>query len=952
MKTITSTNILFYTVSMILLSGEINHLFAQKVSACPNSDFSAGDFTNWVGHTSIYPYNTPGTNLGTNAAPYPSPPYYYNTGIVNGRQTIITTSRPDPFTCGNVMTLPPNEKVCVRLGNGGIGTWGNGVGWQRDYLDYTFAITPANALLIYKYAVVLQDPPLANGLNNHTKELRPRFIVSIKDQAGNLIDPVCGKKEDFADTSVLGYRNCALADAEALGANAENKGNIVYRAWTTVGVDLRKFIGQNITIGFETWDCGLGGHFAYAYLMARCDSLGIIAAACSQNGAVTLTAPEGFAYKWSTGQTTKVIEILNAKPGDVATVELTTLSGCKTSLSTKIYPMFTKANFILSPTSVCLNDPITVKDSSYSYVTSDNSSVPIVEWRYNFGDGTFANSKDATHIYKKPGVYKVFLKVMNKNGCVDSIGKTVTVLPAPFASFSVDDICMNGTASFIDESVNIGGGVITKGWQWTFGDDNSTSTLQNPTHIFQNSGTFAVKLSISDLGCTDDTVVNIKVFPLPVADFVATETCVGFATVFTDNSKTSDNADVVSKWIWDFGDGSALSSSKHPEHYYSKEGTYTVSLIVTTAKGCIGTIKKVITVRAKPIAKFSATPLCLSEPVIFTDESTPAGEIIEWYWSFNDKNNSHSTSQNTQWKYDTSSIYLPTLFIKSKYGCSDSFKLSLNIPPLPFVNFDADLYEHCVPLDVKFMDFSFSSSDKIKTWNWDFGDGSPQDTSKTPSHSYVLPGTYSVTLSVTTANSCKATHTWFDMMHAYPIPKAGFIFSPEEPTESDNTLTFYDRSQGAVFWNWDFGDQGLSAISSSIEREPVHTYPLSGTFTIWQFVTSDHGCIDSISETVTIKPDWTFYVPNTFTPNGDGKNDSFIPEAHNVIEFQMWIFDRWGNMIYTTDKTTSPSTATPWNGHANGGSKTAQEDVYVWLVELKDINNQYHKYIGHVTLVR
>ncbi len=66
----------------------------------------------------------------------------------------------------------------------------------------------------------------------------------------------------------------------------------------------------------------------------------------------------------------------------------------------------------------------------------------------------------------------------------------------------------------------------------------------------------------------------------------------------------------------------------------------------------------------------------------------------------------------------------------------------------------------------------------------------------------------------------------------------------------------------------------------------------------------------------------------------------------------MWIFDRWGNMIYTTEKTTSPETAVPWNGKANGGSKTAQQDVYVWLVELKDINNQPHKYIGHVTLVR
>ena len=526
------------------------------------------------------------------------------------------------------------------------------------------------------------------------------------------------------------------------------------------------------------------------------------------------------------------------------------------------------------------------------------------------------------------------------------------MLPAPIVDFSVENICLNSTAVFTDHSLNVDGSPITSGWKWTFGDDNSTSDLQNPKHAFKNSGTFPVKLSVGNFGCGGDTTVKITIYPLPLANFTVTETCTGLATVFTDSSKTNDNTDSISKWIWDFGDGSNFSSGKNPKHYYTKTGTFTVALIVTTAKGCIGTIKKQVVVREKPTAKFSATPLCLSEPVIFTDESTPKGEIAEWYWSFNDTKNNHSTAQNTQWQYDTASVYLPKLYVKSKFGCVDSFVLSLNIAPLPYINFDADLYEHCVPLNVKFLDFSYSSSDRIKTWTWDFGDGSPTDTAKTPSHSYQVPGTYSVSLTIITANSCKAAHTWTDMMHVYPNPKAGFIFSPELPTEADNTVTFYDRSLGAVFWSWNFGDEGASSVYSSTDREPIHKYPSSGLYTVWQYVTTDHGCIDSTSATIKIKADWTFYVPNTFTPNGDGKNDSFIPEFHNVTEFQMWIFDRWGNMIYTTDKTTDSESAKPWDGHANGGSKTAQEDVYVWVVELKDINSLGHKYIGHVTLIR
>ncbi|HET6228216.1 MAG TPA: PKD domain-containing protein [Bacteroidia bacterium] len=942
-----------YICFVLILAGSNHQIFAQVQSSCANSDFSTGTFTNWTGFTSVYPYNTPGTNIGTPQAPYPSPAYYYKQGIVPGRHTIITQATADPFTCGTLLTLPPNEKSCVRLGNGGIGPWGDGVRWQRDYINYTFDITPSNALLIYKYAVILQDPS-----PKHAKEIRPRFIVSIRDQNGKLIDPVCGIKEDFADSTVAGYRNCAQSEVEKLGGKFESEGDVVYRAWTTVGVDLRKFIGTKITIGFETWDCGLGGHFGYAYLMARCDSLGILTAACSANGSVRLTAPDGFAYLWDyQNKTTRTIDIDNAKPGQVVTVELTTVSGCKTTLSTTIYPMYTKAVFNQSADSICLNVPVNFVDSSYSIFTNNNSKVPIIEWNWDFGDGSTANTQQTSHAYTKAGVYTVTLTVKNKNGCEDITTRKVKVFPAPVANFYVDDICKNGTATFTDASTKIGGGVVTKGWNWTFKDDNTTSTLQNPTHVYLKDGSYQVTLTVSDLGCSDDTTITIKVYPLPIADYVISEVCVGSPTSFNDKSTQTDNTDNIYRWIWNFGDKSALSSMQSPTHTYSKEGTYTTTLIVTTKQGCVGTATKDVIVRPRPTAKFTATPLCLSEPVKFTDKSTvpdpQAGDaIVEWYWSYKDRKDGHSTLQNPTNLYDTSSVYYPTLVVKSRFGCIDSTKIALNLPPLPFVNFDADKYENCVPLDVNMLDFSFSSSDKIKTWEWDFGDNSQKDTARNPHHTYGIPGTYDVSLTVSTANGCKAAFVWKQMMKVYPIPVADFIFTPEQPTESENTVTFYDRATDAVFWSWDFGDAGLSPVSVSIDQNPIHKFPGSGTFTIWQYVTSEHGCRDSVPKDITIKPDWTFYVPNTFTPNKDGTNDGFIPKGHNIIEFQMWIFDRWGNMIYTTDKKKDPASSTPWDGKANGGHRMAQEDVYVWLVELKDINNLPHRYIGHVTLVK
>jgi PKD repeat protein len=305
--------------------------------------------------------------------------------------------------------------------------------WQIDYLDYTFSITPSNSLLIFKYAVVLQNPSKF-GLA-HTKTIRPRFVINIKDSFGNLIDPICGTKEDFADSTIIGYKNCSESDALKLGGiNGGDSGDYVYREWTTVGVDLRKFIVQNITLGFETWDCGHGGHFGYAYVMAKCDSLGIKSCDCSDNGAVKLTAPDGFAYKWLPGgESTQTITINNAKVGDIAEVELTSMGGCKTILKTVINPQKTVANFVINPTTVLVNSPIYFTDSSYCINIFDQSKSSIVAWHWNFGDSTSSTTANIAHSYTKPGDYKVVLTVFSAGGCSDSIIKYVKVLPDPLA---------------------------------------------------------------------------------------------------------------------------------------------------------------------------------------------------------------------------------------------------------------------------------------------------------------------------------------------------------------------------------------------------------------------------------------------------------------------------------------------------------------------------------------
>ncbi len=951
--------IIFINSRLVLVAGYLcfsvfTFAQVQKPSSCDNLDFSHGDFTNWTGHTSIYPAGVPGCGIDNPTPPYASRgtgvfAYYYNTGIVNGRQTIMSAPIMDPFTCDNVSELPPNEPYCARLGNGGFGFWGDGVEYQRDYLSYTISVTAATSLLTYKYAVVLQDPthdPASGG--PHPPPLRPRFITSIFNSSGSLIDPTCGYLYVYVDTLVNGFRNCPYAQWRAEGDSAHADVETVYRAWTTVGVDLRSYIGQDVTLQFETWDCGVGGHFGYAYVSARCDSFSVQTQTCSTNGSVGLTAPDGFSYKWfPSGETTRSITVFHPNPGDSVYVNLTTENGCQTSVGTKIYPTIAKANYKVNPLVVCLKDSFAFKDSSFSYYTGNNSQIPILNWNWNFGDGMVSSIPNPNHTYSIAGTYTVNLTIVNANGCTDSIQKVVQVLPTPVADFLTSDVCAKTSASFVDLS-QISGSQVIKDWTWVFKDNNDTSLLQNTSHAYYTPGTYRVNLFVTtDHGCTDSISKTIKIWPSPRADFSTTEVCIGDTTFFSDQSLKSDNADNIMSWIWDFGDNSSFSSDRNPSHLYLKDSTYQVELIVTTAKGCIDDTTINALVHPRPTASFTANPLCKSSPVTFQDLSTPAGAIASWNWNFGDIQNTTSNVQNPTHSYDSSMVYYPKLVVASAYGCKDSFRMPVDIPPLPIVSFNADRYDGCSPLCVNFIDLSFSGSDSITTWNWTFGDGD-SSALKGPPHCYPNPGAYSVSLSVGTSKSCKQNLSWSDMIHVYPHPKADFIANPSETSETTPFIKFTDKSDSADYWRWSFGDNTQGALA----KDTSHTYSQSGTYKVWLYVSNQYGCIDSIAQEIVITPEWSFYVPDAFTPNDDGKNDGFIAVGVNLQDFEMRVFDRWGSLIYYCSDITKP-----WNGMVNNGadgdgSKIAQQDVYVWKITFKDVFNAPHSYIGHVTLLR
>jgi gliding motility-associated-like protein len=182
------------------------------------------------------------------------------------------------------------------------------------------------------------------------------------------------------------------------------------------------------------------------------------------------------------------------------------------------------------------------------------------------------------------------------------------------------------------------------------------------------------------------------------------------------------------------------------------------------------------------------------------------------------------------------------------------------------------------------------------------------------------------------------------VIEGYPKPNADFSYGPGNATFLNPEIQFYDESLGAniVKWEWDFMSNGQ--FKDSI-KNPFFNFKEMGQFITSLIVTTDKGCKDTTFKNIIIGDDFGIYIPNAFTPNGDGINDVFSPKGHGINKFEMFIYDRWGNVIFH-----SREFGRGWDGKIRGSD--AGNDVYVYLIKVKDLNGKQREFKGHVTLLR
>jgi gliding motility-associated-like protein len=511
---------------------------------------------------------------------------------------------------------------------------------------------------------------------------------------------------------------------------------------------------------------------------------------------------------------------------------VTTADGCThtSSQQATVYPT-PVSSFTFSD--ICHSEQATFTS------TSTVSSGSIASYDWDLGEGTSTVADPSGQSYSQPGTYDVLLTVTTDQGCTHTSQQQITVHPEPVAAFQFAEVCLNELTVLTDQS-SIASGSITV-WQWDLGDGGSTSTQPSPNHTYATDGSYTVSLMVeSGFGCTDQTVQTVQVYPLPMASFTLADVCAYDAVVFTNTSSG------VGSFVWDFGDGTTENQQNATPHSYT-HGTYTVQLTAQTGSGCSDMVQQQVTVHPVPQAAFAVTQECEGTASVFTDNSTltGVGQIADWDWDFQDGNS--STQPSPAHTYAADGSYSATLTVTTDNGCTDAVTLPVTVFPVPVSQFTMSAV--CEGTASVFTDqSSVGQPGQITTWQWDFGDGNTS-AQQSPTHTFATDGTFTVSLTVTTADGC--THTSSQQATVYPTPVSSFTFSDvcvSSPADFVNTSTV---SSGSIVANdWDLG-----VGASTDATPPAQTYPQAGTYNIILTVTTDNGCTHTSQQQLVIHPD-------------------------------------------------------------------------------------------------
>lgn len=512
--------------------------------------------------------------------------------------------------------------------------------------------------------------------------------------------------------------------------------------------------------------------------------------------------------------------------------------------------------------------------------------------------------------------------------CISTLNDVSPVLPEVNSTSGSGVYCIGDIVS--DVFVNVAGNgpfsvdYTLDGVPQTIASASDTISLGNAAGVY-------VITNISDSGCTNIATGNETI----IVQNVPTIATVENGGIYCANEVVqSVFATVTGTGPWDLdytldGNPMTINSVVDTIDLGNAPGVYVVTNVTDAGCSNAGNGTQTIIVNPMPIVDAGADFVnCEGNPI--TLSGTGANSYV---WNNNVADGVSFTPTST---------LTYTVVGEDANGCLGTDSITVTFESTPEPAFNADITMGCEPMTVLFTNLTPGN---FTDCEWVFGDGNTAIGCGDVMNVYQNGGTYDVTLNVTSVNGCSNSVTYNDYIYVEHNPSASFIPSLTTVLSLDTEVSFDNTSTGAVTYVWDFGD-GTDSITT---MNPTHEFPGDQTtgYIVTLYAYSPIGCADSSYTIIQVNEEVIYYIPNTFTPDGDEFNQTFQPiftAGYDPYDFNMKIFNRWGEVIYITNDDT-----VGWDGTYKG--KLVQDGVYTWTIEFKTISSDERKMIsGHVNI--
>ena len=663
-----------------------------------------------------------------------------------------------------------------------------------------------------------------------------------------------------------------------------------------------------------------------------------------ENGTLNLTTPAvaGATYNWtgpnsytSTSQNPTVNPVALTNAGQYSLT--ITVSGCTSAAGT------TNVVVNVAPVAPTVTSNSPICEGAALQINSTPNLLPgqTISWTGPAGfTSNLQNPTIASGALINIGTYSA---VVTQNGC-SSIPSTIDVLIVPTPETPIinsnSPVCQFTPLNLSAQAYAF---PVTYAWVGPNGFTSTSPTVNISSVQPTDAGLYSLVVTVQNTTCSSaagssQVVVNQAPQANAGADI---QVCPGVS------GNIGSPATPGAVYLWSPVSGLSDFTAANPiVNLPNLSGSdLTINYIVTASQnGCISRDTVVVTVFQQPVAAFTApNPQCFAGNSFsfVAGGQFPANSTFLWNFGAN-ASPSTSTQQNPAGVTFGSTGNQPISLIINANGCpSNMATANVTVLTMPVANFTADKFEGCDPMYVRFTNLSETLTGNL-TYQWDLGNNT-SSTATNPTSIYSVPGTYNVRLKVTASNGCTDAYIINGMITVRPTPEAGFVITPgQNLTIMDPVVSFEDFSVGATVCEYEIGN-----IDVLFDFNPKYTFPDTGVYVINQIVSNQFGCSDTMTKFITVDFGFKIFFPKAFSPNNDGRNDIFKAYGEDVNDFELRIFNRWGQLLFTTYDFTSG-----WDGTIRNTGRLLSNDVYLYTAKGTDKYGRQFESTGTVNLIK